>query len=62
MLKTLAFIQNQDAREVYAYSFPVQECNLVAVLVWLNLALLLKKLCKVHMKVFEIVAHHNVDN
>ena len=28
----------------------------------INLALLLGKLCKVHMRVFEIVAHRSVDN
>ena len=42
--------------------FLKQECNLVTVLVWLNLALLLKQLCKMHMRVFDIVAHRNVDN
>ena len=42
--------------------FPEQECNLVTVLVRLNLALLLKKMCKVHMSMLEIVAHRNVDN
>ena len=42
--------------------FPEQECNLVTVLVGLNLVLLLKEVSKVHMRVFEIVAHHNVDN
>ena len=41
--------------------FSEQECNLVTVLVRLNLDLLLETLCKVHMKVFEIVAHRNVD-
>ena len=40
--------------------FQEQECNLVTVLV--NLALLQKKMCKVHMRAFEIVAHRNVDN
>ena len=42
--------------------FPWQECNLDTVLVRLNLVLLLKKMCKVHLRVFEIVAHRNVDN
>ena len=42
--------------------FPEQECNLIPVLVWLNLTLLLKKMCKMHIRVFEIVAHRNVDN
>ena len=27
-----------------------------------NLALLLKRMCKVNMRVFEIVDHRNVDN
>ena len=42
--------------------FLEQECNLVTVLVRINLALLPKKKCKVHMRAFEIVAHRNVDN
>ena len=45
--------------------FLEQECNLVTVLICmtkLNLALLPKKKCKVHMRAFEIVAHRNVDN
>ena len=46
----------------YAYFLPEQECNLVTVLVCLNLALIIEKLCKMHMRVFEIVAHRNVDN
>ena len=44
--------------------FPEQECNLVdltAKLLGLNLALILGKLCKVHTRVFEIVAHRNVE-
>ena len=44
------------------YIFPELECNLVTVFVLLNLALLLEKLCKVHMRVFEIVADRKVDN
>ena len=42
--------------------FPDQECNPVTASACLNLAFILEKLCKVHMRVFEIVAHRNVDN
>ena len=52
----------QDTRVAYAYVFSEQECDLVTVLVLINLTLLLRKSCSVHMTVFEIVAHRNVDN
>ena len=55
------YIKTRCTQGVYVF-FPEQECNLVTVLVWINLALLLERLCKVHMRVFEIVAHRNVDN
>ena len=35
--------------------FPEQECSTVSVLVCINLTLLPKKSCNVHMTVFEIV-------
>ena len=35
--------------------FPEQECNLVTVIVWLNLVLILGKLCKVHMRMFKLL-------
>ena len=47
--------------KAYAF-FPEQACNLVTVLVCLSLALLLEKLSKIQMRMFEIVAHRNVDN
>ena len=42
--------------------FPEQECDPVTVLVSINVILLLRNLCSVHMTVFEIVVNHNVDN
>ena len=42
--------------------FSEQECDPVTVLVSIHLALLLRKSCSVHMTVFEIVTHRNVDN
>ena len=42
--------------------FPEQESDPVTVLVWINLTLLLRKSCSVHMPVCEIVVHRNVDN
>ena len=44
--------------------FPEQKSNLVAVLACLTKSSFVteKKMCKVHMRVFEIVAHRNVDN
>ena len=41
--------------------FSEQECDLVVMLVWINVRLL-TKLYSVHMTVFEIVVHRNVDN
>ena len=52
----------QDVREAYAYFFPDQESDPVAVFVLLNLTLLLRKSCSVHMTLFEIALHRNVDN
>ena len=43
----------------------IDECDPVTVLVSVNLTLLLRKSCSVtsvHMTVFEIVVHRNVDN
>ena len=42
--------------------FPEQECNPVTELVSKNLTLLPRKSCSVHMTVFEIVVHRNVEN
>ena len=44
--------------------FPEQECNLVTVLNCMTKSSFVteKKMCKVHMRAFEIVAHRNVDN
>ena len=42
--------------------FPEQECDPVTVLVWINLILLMKKSCSVHITVFEIVVYRNDDN
>ena len=42
--------------------FPKQESNPVTVFVRINLNLLLRKSCSVHMTLFEIVGHRNVDN
>ena len=42
--------------------FPEQEYEPVTVLVGVHLILLLRKSCSVHMLVFEIVVHRNVDN
>ena len=39
-----------------------QECVSVKVLVKINLIIQLRKSCSVHMRVFEIVVHRNVDN
>ena len=42
--------------------FPEQVCNLVTVLVRLKSSFVTEsKMCKLHMRVFEIVAHRNVD-
>ena len=41
--------------------FPEQECNLVTTRMTKS-SFVTKKMCKVHMGVFEIVAHRNVDN
>ena len=37
--------------------FPEQECDPVTVLVCINLTLLLRKPCSVHMTVFKILVH-----
>ena len=42
--------------------FPEKEFDPVTVLVSINLTLILRKSFSVHMTVFEIVVHHNVDN
>ena len=49
--------RKQDVREAYVYFFLEQECNPVTVLVSINLTLLLRKWCSVHITVFEIVIH-----
>ena len=53
-----------DAREIiFNYiEESEQECDQVTELLWINLTLLLRKSCSVHMTVFEIVAHSNVNN
>ena len=62
MFKIIDFYIKTRCTQGVRVFFPEQECILVAVLVWLNLALILEQLCKVHMRVFEIVAHSSVDN
>ena len=47
--------------------FPEQECNLVTASACMTKSsfirhIILEKLCKVHMRVFEIVAPRNVDS
>ena len=46
----------------YVYFFPEQECDPIMKCDPINLTLLLKKLCSVHITMFEIVVHRNVDN
>ena len=62
MFKNIDFYMKTRCTQGVRVFFPEQECNLVTVLAGLNLALLLEQLCKVHTRVFEIVAHCNVDN
>ena len=53
------------SKRTHTYLLPEQKWNQVTVLndISLNLTLLLKKeLCKVHLRVFEIVVHRNVDD
>ena len=50
MLKNIDFYIKTRSTQGVCVFFPEQKCNLVTVLVWLNLALLLNKLCKVHMR------------
>ena len=53
MFKNNDFYKNKmHARRTHIF-FPEQECNLVRVLVYLNLALLLEKMCKVRMRMFD---------
>ena len=42
--------------------FSREKCDPATVIVRINLTLLLRKSCSVHMTVFEIVVHYNVDN
>ena len=44
------------------YFFPNEESDPVTVLVSIHLTLIMRKSFSVHMTVFEIVVHHNVDN
>ena len=59
------FLERRTTRGVRVVFFSEQECDPVTVLVSVNLTLLLRKSCSVtsvHMTVFEIVVHRNVDN
>ena len=53
------YIKTRCTQGVRVFFFPEQECNLVTVT---KSSLVTEKMCKVHMSVFEIVAHRNVDN
>ena len=50
--RTRIFIPEQECNLVYSNSACMTKSSLVTD----------KKMCKVHMRVFEIVAHRNVDN
>ena len=59
MFKNFDFYMKTRCTQGVRVFFPEQECNLVTVLVGLNLTLILEQLCKVQTRVFEIVAHRN---
>ena len=57
-LSTTDSLCKQDVRVF----FPGKESDPVTVLVGINLTLVLRKSFSVHMTLFEIVVHRNVDN
>ena len=62
MFKNIDFYIKTRCTQSVRVFFSRARMYLVTVLVSLNLALILEKLCKVNRRMFEIVAHHNVDN
>ena len=57
IFKCINISLKQDVREAHAYFFPEQKCDPVTVLISINLTLLLRKSCSVHMAVLEMVIH-----